>query len=113
MQTIQIITKEDVIKLVGKYVIELNHNEHNENIKENTPFWIEKRISIIQEIPTERKSKSLYCFCGLQYLHSQALDEDGVVEMFNAIGKDRYYRLLSLDEIHYIIDYMHKIIKKD
>lgn len=115
MLTINKIQISDLPSIKGRYIICLNNNEHINDLSGSDSkycdgFYIEKRISMIVEVPStysfDFKRMGLkpsglrrYCFVTKYYPHSKVLTAEEVVEKFNNPRDDRYYRLMTEDEV--------------
>jgi hypothetical protein len=94
------ITKEDVRKLNGHLIIEINDSDEDlfELKEENWQFYKEKRISFICGLE----------WVGFYYKHSICSDLQDFVDTFNP-SNGRFRRLLTSKEI----DFMCKKLKEE
>lgn len=104
MVTIQQIEKEDVKNLVGRYIIQLNRDKHDLSFEKNISFYAEKRISIVTIMVKDRETK--YFMAGIYYNHSSLLTPEEFIDKFNSYGKDRYYRLMTKEEVSILNNYI-------
>jgi len=90
----QIITKDEVQNLSGKFVVQLNNDTPNKTIDEgNWGFWEEKRISLIV-------GRS---FHGFYYTHHSCETDEEFAEYFNNyVDNNRFHRLLTSKEIDFL-----------
>jgi len=114
MQNRLYITKEDIPKLVGRFLIEIDNSDHRETIMGQAikSFFMEKRISFVTALPVRAGSGSHLCemeymLSGFYYPHSPILSEDDFVEWINK-GVDKedgytHFRFLEDDEIEAVL----------
>lgn len=109
MITVQTIQVSDIPDLRGRYVIRLNRDDHDIQVSKNIGFYAEKRISVVTVIEVRgegKRSDTKYLFSGLYYPHSDLLSEEEFVEKFNSEGEDRYYRLMTKDEVDALTEHV-------
>ena len=98
-----IIQKEDIKDLVGKFIVQLNNEDANKDFtknESNSDFMLSKRIHFVA---TTGENKIL--LAGLFYSNRPKSIED-FVEYFNQKGKDRFHRLLTANELRWLMGKM-------
>jgi len=126
----QVITAQDIKKLIGKFIIELNANDpivlDDKDHKVNIPFYMEKRVDFITVVPYNGRAeksnepKKTIQVCSL-YAESHAYTDEEFVNWFNDIKSDRvkesmpnaqdgerYHRLLFASELETLFRWMAK-----
>ena len=94
-----IINKEDINKISGNFIIQLNNEDEQIDITKSTnlDFWFEKRISFVSY------HKDTVDCNGLFYKHcSYQLDD--FIEYFNGKNK-RFCRLLNKKELELLMNF--------
>ena len=104
MKTIQTITVEDLPQMRGQYIVELDHSETSTKpINANTvDFYAIKRVAMVVAMNDKETNFAMVNF----FYPARPLTKEEFVEEFNAIGKDRYYRLMTPEEVYLVTDYM-------
>jgi len=112
----QIITKEDLPNIIGKFIVQLNDYQTSPDMTEsfikNSGFWLEKRISFIGTLYgasgspyVSTKKGALIIINGMYYTHGVHSEEE-FVEYFNNYLKghegERYHRLLTAKELDWL-----------
>lgn len=96
---------EDIPKLLGKYIIEVNDDDHDTFKNQAKGFLLEKRISFVSEICYE-KGKYGIVLVGFYYSHSKALSREDFVKKINTCIEGRHYRLLTPKELAIVFEWM-------
>lgn len=104
MKTIQKITIEDLPHLRGQFIVQLNHDEAKSKPidKDSIDFYAVKRIAMVAAMNDKETNFAMVNF----FYPARPLTKEEFVEEFNSEGKERYYRLMSPEEIALTMDYM-------
>ena len=103
---------QDWSLIKGKFVIELEKGKKYEKgfIANHIHFWMEKRISFIssQTIKVGEERKHFYLLNGFYY-NGKALTQEEFINKWNGNeDKERYYRLMTSNELKQLFDYMER-----
>lgn len=108
----QVINKEDIVNIVGKWVVQLTNEQENFKLtdSQNDGFWLEKRISFVgrlygvdgyPNVKFENKEE-LIIMNGLYYTHC-VKTPDEFVKFFNEYTNgERFHRLLTTKELDWL-----------
>lgn len=92
-----IICEDDLKKIVGKFIIEVNDDDQDPFTKQSKGFLLEKRIS--QVCAYDAKNLSGYLLTGFYYNHSKILSNEEFINKINTCTEGRHYRLLTVKEL--------------
>ncbi len=89
------ITANDVKNLTGKFIVQLNSDDPDCDIKKDWEFYKEKRISFVSELN----------MIGFYYNHGSFDTTEEFVNYFNTPnGKDeRFHKLLTNKELDFVL----------
>lgn len=124
----QIITEDDLKKVFGKWVVQLNQHQADFKLTESTNdgFWMEKRISFVGRVygwdsmPHFEPKEKLIVLNGIYYNHG-FFNHKEFVGYFNEgaptyntpekleKGNGRFLRLLDAEEL----DWLNELMKKE
>lgn len=102
------ITAEDLKLLRGKFIIQVNNDDHDPFNNQSRGFLMEKRISFLNEIDVrEYPNGAGWVLSGFYYNHSKVLTTE---EMVNRLNNDRnperHHRLLTPKELEIVTGWM-------
>lgn len=113
----QIITKADIRRLVGKFIVQLTFDQIDIDIIHagNNGFWMEKRIAFVgildllgehildtEDKNEKRAAKEPYVILNGLYYCQGAYTHDEFVDKFNGVDGERFYRLLTNKELDWL-----------
>jgi hypothetical protein len=114
----QLIIKENIKNLIGKWIIQLTFEEENFTLLEskNDEFWLEKRISFIGALHTVDQFPDVFVtrenrviMNGIYYCHGIFTDKEFVEFFNNYTNNKRFHRLLTSKEL----DWLNERIKRN
>lgn len=110
MKTVQTITTEDIAQLKGQFIVQLDHCDMKDNPidESNIEFYSVKRISLVAEVANQDGGATYGMINMFSNGKSTFRTPEAFVEKFNAVGEDRYYRLLKPEELTLFNDFMLK-----
>ncbi len=97
------IVKEDLSDLCGKFIMEVNDDDHNPFSKQSKGFLMEKRISFITTVNQEQTN---YMLSGFNYPHGKPMSAENFIEKINNSRDGRHYRLLTTKELNRLFEFM-------
>jgi hypothetical protein len=109
----QLINKNDIKKLIGRWIIQLTNEEEDFTLLEskNDGFWLEKRISFVgaihkidqfPDVFVNRENRII--MNGLYYCHGIFTEEEFIQFFNNYINEQRFHRLLTHKELDWLND---------
>lgn len=94
------IREEDLQKLRGKFIIQVNNDDHSPFENQSKGFLLEKRISFISYIDSTKDAEANYVLSGFYYNHRKPMIGKDFVNYINSGGsEDRHFRLLTPKEL--------------
>lgn len=98
------ICENDLYKLKGKYIIEVNNDDHDPFKNQSKGFLMEKRIS--QIVSYESRESCGYLLAGFYYNHSKILKNKDFIDKINNCTDGRHFRLLTIREFKILSEWL-------